>query len=82
MYRTGFITIESLRGVCRDLGTPITDKEISQLMDELVLHVHLHSKIVDSSSQSPFSNCEFYSHHTGVIKITMEESAMWSSLNI
>jgi Ca2+-binding EF-hand superfamily protein len=32
--RTGFITEESLRGVCRDLGTPISDQEIAQLMEE------------------------------------------------
>jgi hypothetical protein len=32
--RTGFITEQSLRGVCRDLGVPISELEISQLMAE------------------------------------------------
>ena len=34
VYRTGFITEESLRSVCRDLGAPISELEISQLMAE------------------------------------------------
>ena len=34
--RTGFITEQSLRGVCRDLGVPISELEISQLMAESV----------------------------------------------
>ena len=37
MCRTGFITEQSLREVCRDLGTPISEKEISHLMAESVL---------------------------------------------
>ena len=32
--RSGFITAESLRAVCKDLGTPISDQEIAQLMAE------------------------------------------------
>lgn len=34
VHRSGFITEESIRGVCRDLGTPISEPEISHLMAE------------------------------------------------
>ena len=33
-YRSGSITVDELKAVCAELGTPITEKEIASLLKE------------------------------------------------